>query len=222
MMRVPFEERPRERLIAEGSEALSTAELLAVVLGSGTKGQSVLQLAGELLSHFGGLANLLDASVVELMKVKGIGKAKAVQIKALFALAKRSFRAKNAPDGQIKNSKDVFDALADLFHGEKKEKLVILLLDAKLCIIHREVVGIGTLTEVLVHPREVFLPAIRFQASSIIVAHNHPSGDPFPSDADLVMTRALKECGEIMSIKLWDHIIFGGGGVFSFKDRRLI
>jgi len=222
MMRVPLEERPRERFTLEGGDALTTAELLAIVLGSGTKGQSVLELSGELLAHFGGLLNLLDASLSELTAIKGIGNAKAIQLMALFTIAKRVLKTKGTNQKIIQSSKDAFNAIADLFEGETKEKLVVLLLNPKLGMIHREVIGIGTLTEVLVHPREVFLPAVRFKANSIIVAHNHPSGDPHPSESDILMTKFLKNCGDIMSIKLADHLIIGQREIFSFKDKKMI
>lgn len=222
MINIPLAERPRERLFVDGADALSTSELLAIVLGSGTKGKSVLQLATELLSHFGSLSNLADASLPELTQVKGIGEAKALQIQALFALSKRTLRAKNAAAPSIQNSIDAFNAIADLFEGEKKEKLVVLLLDSRLSMIHREVIGVGILNQVLVHPREVFLPAIRHRANSLILAHNHPSGDCFPSESDLIVTKSVKESGEIMSIKLWDHLIIGKDKIFSFKDQRLL
>lgn len=225
MMKVPLEERPRERLLIDGADALSNAELLAIILGSGTKGQSVLELSIALLSHFGGLIQLLDASIMELTEVKGIGKAKALQITALFAIAKRTLRVHgfHSPGANlIQNSEDAYNAMADLFTGEKKERLVVLLLDCRLAVIHREVVGIGTLSQVLVHPREVFRPAIRYQASSLILAHNHPSGEATPSESDIAMTKIVRASGEIMGIKLWDHLIVGKGAVFSFKDKRML
>lgn len=210
MMQIPLEERPRERLVHYGVDALSNIELLAIILGSGTKGQSVLHLAENLLAHFGSLTNLLDASIVQLKRVKGIGDAKAIELKAVFALARRLLMQEQKEKVKIKSAKEAYMAFRDLFLGEKKEHLAVLLLDAKMVKIHREVIGIGILNEVLLHPREVFYPAIQYNAHSLIIAHNHPSGDPTPSSADLKLTKTLFECSKVLDIPLLDHLIIAG------------
>src|SRR3990167_6649548 len=164
MIRIPLEERPRERLLDQGVHALEVSELLAIILGSGTKGFSVIEVARELLLKFGGLENLIEASIPELMQTKGIGKAKAIELKAAFGLAKRLLATAHKESQSIISSKEAYLALRDLFYQEKQEQIAILLLDPKLKLIHREVISKGTLTEVLVHPREIFAPALRYHA----------------------------------------------------------
>lgn len=222
MMKVPLPDRPRERLVSVGADSLSNTELLALIIGSGTKGQSVVALSNELLAKFGDLGALVDATIVELMEVKGIGRAKATQLKAVFTLAKRLLCEGKDYLPVIRNSKDAYLSLLDLFEGEKKEKLAILLLDAKSRLFHREVIGVGTLTEVLVHPRELFKPAVRHLAHAVILSHNHPSGDPTPSKADIHLTKHLMNCSKIMDIHLEDHIIVGQKSYRSLKDLQLL
>lgn len=222
MIRLPLNERPRERLSFQGPDALSIAELLAIILGSGTKDKSVLELARELLSHFGGLSELIDASIPELMQIKGIGKTKAIELQAVFALVKRIMRLPSEEKTAIRTSKDAYFALADLFEGEGKEKLAILLLDSRGKSIHREVIGIGTLTEVLFHPREIFFLPVKHKAHSFILAHNHPSGDPTPSESDKRLTDFLFNCAKIMDIQLSDHLIVGKDTYYSFRDEKSI
>ncbi len=204
---LPKELRPRERLERHGIQALSVAELLAIILGSGTQGNSVLDLSREILVRFGSLERLLEASVVELMQIKGIGKAKAIQLKAVFGIALKC-KYQEAPDKtQIGSPEQAYAlALPDLIQ-EKQEVLLVLLRDVRGCLIHQEVVAKGTLSEVLVHPREVFFPAVRYKAHSLILAHNHPSGDPTPSEADLTLTRHLIFAGRTMGISIDDHLI---------------
>lgn len=218
MMQIPCKERPRERLLREGIDALSNREVLAIILGNGTKGFSVLDLADELLKRFGGLERLLEASIEELIQIRGMGQAKAIQIKAAFSLAKRAMVMKRNEWSVISNAEAAFRALEDLFLEKTKEVLAVLLLDTKLRAFQREVVAVGTLTDVLVHPREVFLPAIRHRAHSIIIAHNHPSGDLASSDADICLTDRLQACAEILDIPLLDHLIIGRGEFISLKE----
>jgi DNA repair protein RadC len=143
-------------------------------------------------------------------------------LKAVFGLAKKLLGATKAELMPIISSKEAYLALIDLFYGEKQEVLAVLLLDPKLKPIHREIISRGILTEVLVHPREVFAPALQHRAHSIIIAHNHPSGDVTPSGEDIRLTRLLKTSGEILNIKLADHIIFAGQAYFSLKDHKLL
>ena len=172
MINIPLLERPRERLLAEGVDALKVSELLAIIIGSGTKGISALDLGEKLLIHFGSLETLVDASVAELTQIKGIGKAKAIELKAVFGLAKKLLTNHQEELKPVRSSKEAHRELQDLFYGEKQELLAVLLLDTKLEPIHREIIGRGILTEVLVHPREVFAPAIKHRAHTIIIAHN--------------------------------------------------
>ena len=221
-MKIPLEERPRERLLEWGVASLKVSELLAIILGNGVRGVSAVDLAEKLLVEFGGLERLVDASIPELVQVKGIGRAKAIQLKAVFGLAKKLLATTKSELCPIISSKEAHRALIDLFYAEKQEILAVLLLDPKLKPIHREVISKGILTQVLVHPREVFAPALQHRAHSLIIAHNHPSGDPTPSTEDIRLTRVLKASGEILNIKLADHLIFGGQSYFSLKDHNLL
>ena len=161
---------------------------------------------------------LLDASVEELIEIHGMGRAKAIQLKAAFSLAKRAIQIKQDSWITICDAKAAFSALEDLFLERTQETLAVLLLDSKLRAFQREVVGIGTLTQVLIHPREVFLPAIRHRAHSLVIAHNHPSGDLEPSQTDIRLSRLLSDCGQVLDIPLLDHLIIGGGSYRSLKE----
>lgn len=217
----PISELPRERLLRDGIEALSIQELIAILLGTGTQGKPVFSLANELLFHFGGMQGLLNASVEELIQFKGIGQAKAVLLKAAFGIALRSAREGIAPKKRIVTDQDVIE-LASVEIGEKvQEALLVILRDVRCTLIHHEVVGLGTLTEVLVHPREVFRLAVRHGAHSLIVCHNHPSGDPTPSRADLSLTAQLLDCAKLMGIPLSDHFILGKNGSYTSIKKHL-
>ena len=211
---LPLEQRPRERLLHSGSQNLSDTELLAILLGSGTKDCSVLELAAEILAHFQKLKTLFEASVEELMEIKGLGKAKAIQLKASFALSKRAFQIQNDRE-VLDHPEKVFQCLQRLLCDDKKEHLFVVLRDVKRRAIHQEMVCLGTLTEVLIHPREIFAPAIKRGAHSVIIAHNHPSGDLTPSQQDLELTKKLIEAGELLKIRLVDHLILSPRGYSS-------
>lgn len=219
---LPEEERPRERLLCQGVDALSLSELLAIVLATGTKGKSVLDLSEELLTHFGSLQSLLDASVSELTEIKGIGKAKAIQLKAVFGIALRSQRLSLPDKPSLNTPKEVFDLIRSDIAHEKQEMLMVVLRDVRGRLIHRERVSVGTLSEVLVHPREVFYPAVRHKASSLIIAHNHPSGDPTPSQADLALTRLLLQSSRVMGIGLDDHLIVSARSFISLREKGFL
>jgi DNA repair protein RadC len=215
---LPADERPRERLLQFGIEALSLSELIAIVLGTGTKGKNVLQLADELLMRFQGLNGLLEASVEELSEIKGVGRAKAILLQAVFGIALKS--RKMSADGKrfIKTSQAAFDlAHAELAH-QKQEMLLVILRDIKRRLIHYEKVSVGTLSEVLIHPREVFYPAIRHKAHDVILAHNHPSGDPTPSKADIRLTCLLAQSSCVLGIGLADHLVVGAHTFVSMRD----
>lgn len=204
---LPAEERPRERLLREGIDALSLSELIAIVLGSGTQGKSVLDLSQEILERFGGLERLLDASVVELMQIRGIGLAKAIQLKAVFGIALKCRKPLSSSKFAITTHRHAYDLAQGEIAHLPQEVLLVILRDIRGNLIHSERVSMGTLSQVLVHPREVFYPAVRYKAHSLIIAHNHPSGDPTPSRSDLELTRVLMEAGRVMSIGFDDHLI---------------
>ena len=204
---LPAEERPRERLQREGIDALSLAELIAIVLGNGTKGKSVLDLSQEILEVFGGLEKLLDASVVELMQIRGIGRAKAIQLKAVFGIALKCRKPLTKSKYAITSPEEAYQLAQGEIAHLSQEVLFVILRDVRGSLLHSELVSIGTLSQVLVHPREVFYPAVRHKAHSLIIAHNHPSGDPTPSKSDLELTRVLIEAGKVMSIGFDDHLI---------------
>lgn len=218
---LPDEDRPRERLLRLGPEGMATAELIAIVLGSGMRGKSVIQLAQELIAAFGSLANLSKATVQELCQVKGVGPAKAIQLQAAFTLGMRA-QSQQAPKRiQIEHPSQAYQLLSPSLEHEQRECVVALLLDSKGGVIATERVSIGTLSESLIHPREVFYPAIRHKAAGMILAHNHPSGDPTPSPEDYQVTKQLIEAGQLLSIPLHDHLVIGAGSYVSMRQRGL-
>lgn len=214
---LPLAERPRERLCQQGAEALSIVELLAIILSTGTQKTSVLDLSAKILAHFGSLKRLMQASVQELMEIKGIGLAKAVQLKAALGLAQRAF-CESFSMAPLVDTQQAYELVRFQLEPLKQEALFVILKDIKGRLISVEKVSIGTLSEVLVHPREVFFPAVRHKASTIILAHNHPSGDPTPSKADIEMTRHLMHSSRVMGICLEDHFIVGANAYVSLKN----
>ena len=219
---LPIEERPRERLQKVGVDNLSTQELLALIIEKGGKGQSVLTLAQNLLAHFGNLNNIKNASIEELKKVKGIGFATACKLHAAFKLGEKAESQIIKYGEKIGGPEDVFNLLKNEIGNKKKESFYILSLTTRNNLISVDKVSTGTLSASLAHPREVFIPAIKNSASSVIIAHNHPSGDPQPSEDDLAITKRLVEAGKILGIEVIDHIIVTKDGYFSFKDKGLI
>lgn len=215
---LPNEEKPRERLQHLGADALSSFELLAIILGSGTKGNSVLDLSKNLLSQFGSLRNLAEASIEELTQIKGLGLAKAVKLKAALTFGKRAYNPGYQSRYKVQTPEHAYHYLKDSFANEKREVLVSLLLDVKGYVITKKIVSIGTLSQTLIHPREVFYDAIRHKASSLVIAHNHPSGDPTPSKEDIEMTEQLIKAGELMGIPLQDHLIVGAKTFVSLRE----
>jgi DNA repair protein RadC len=220
---LPLSERPRERLAKLGSEALSSQEILALILGRGIKGESVIVTAQKLLSKFGNLKNLASASVEELTQIKGIGPAKAAQLKATFELSKRLENSSSeATKITVKSPEDVIKAARNLLKGKKKEHFLVLCLDTRNHLIKTSTVSIGSLDCSIVHPREVFKDAISSSAASVIFIHNHPSGDPTPSEDDIKMTKRLIEAGEIIGIEVLDHIIICDSEHLSMKAKNLV
>lgn len=218
---LPKEERPRERLIKFGEEALSAQELLQVILGRGIAGESVVITAQKLLSQFGSLQKLADASIEELSSVKGIGPAKATQIKAVFEIGRRiSTQTPFYKSKELTDPKKVYQLIKGKLKDYHKEHFYIIALNSRNHSIAE--VSVGSLDASVVHPREVFAEAIKHSAASVIFAHNHPSGDPEPSEDDLVTTKQLTEAGKILGIEVVDHIIVTKNSYFSFKDGNLI
>jgi len=215
---LPKVERPREKLIRYGPEKLSNSELLAILLRSGKKGENVVELAGKILKRFRA-DKLPYLTFDELKEYPGLGPAKACEIVACFELGKRLLKGKKARI--YLEPKEVWEELKDI-KDNKKEHFVIFYLDSRNQEIKREIISVGSLNANLVHPREVFEPAVRNLAAQIILAHNHPSGDPEPSEDDLTITKRLVEAGKIMGIEVIDHIIVVKDGFLSFRDRNLI
>lgn len=217
---LPEAERPRERLAKLGSEALSTPEILAILLGSGTQNCSVLQLASALLGHFGSLNALSEATIEELKVVKGIGNAKAIQLKAVFSLLHRFEPRKEEPI--LDDPNKVYASIKEELEHQKVEMLLVILRDVRRRFLHREIVCKGTMNEILLHPREIFHLAIRHRAHNVILAHNHPTGDPTPSSRDVQMTSLVAHAGRVVGIEVMDHLIVGKGCYLSFYEKGLM
>jgi len=215
---LPKVERPREKLMQYGPEKLSNSELLAILLRSGKKGENVIELANKILKRFS-KDELPNLTFNDLKDYSGVGPAKACEIIACFELGKRLLKDKKA-EIYLK-PKEIWEELKDL-RDHKKEHFVIFYLDSRNQEIKREIISVGSLNANLVHPREVFEPAVRHLAAQIILAHNHPSGDPEPSEDDLEITKRLTESGKILGIEVVDHIIITKTGFISFKEKKLI
>lgn len=210
MADLPERDRPRERLALHGADVMADSDLLAILLRSGPRGCSTLDLARTLLAHFDGrLDQLALAEINELKKVKGIGPAKAAELKACFSLARRLAKRLEPASLKLNAPSLVAEYLYDVYYGMKQEEVRVILLDTRNQLIANRLVTRGTLTASQVHPREVFRPAIREAAARIILAHNHPSGDPSPSKQDIAVTASIYESGEIIGIPLVDHVIIG-------------
>lgn len=215
---LPKIDRPREKLEKYGPEKLSNSELLAILLRTGQKGINVVELSKRILNKFSG-DGLSKADVRELKNTFGLGSAKACEIVACFELGRRLLQSKQS--ALLLSPKDVWDQLKDI-RDHKKEHFVVFFLDARNQEIKREIISIGSLNANLVHPREVFEPAVRHLAAQIIVVHNHPSGDPGPSEEDVTITRRLVAAGKILGIEITDHIIVTKNGFMSFKEKELL
>lgn len=206
---MPSAERPRERLLERGADALKTSELIAILLRTGLKGLSAIQVAEQLLNRFGTLDNLSRARIEDLRQVKGVGRDKAIALKSAFTLARRMAMElqKDTP------TLDTPDRIADLLREDNRvyevEHFQVILLNTRRRLIRVEKISQGTLDTLLVHPREVFKSAIAANAAALVLAHNHPSGDPTPSDADIKVTRDLIRAGQLLKIEVLDHVIIG-------------
>jgi DNA repair protein RadC len=218
---LPKDERPRERLVKFGEQALSAQELLQLILGRGVAGESVAITAQKLLSHFGSLQKLSEASIEELSSIKGIGLAKAAQIRAAFEIGRRlSTQAPSYKSKELTDPEKVYRLIKSKLRDYHKEHFYIIALNSRNYSIAE--VSVGSLNASIVHPREVFAEAIKNKAASVVFAHNHPSGDPEPSEDDLLLTKKLVESGKILGIEVFDHIIVVKDDFFSFKNKGLI
>jgi len=218
----PERERPRERLIKYGADTLSNAQLLAIILRTGSGEEGVLDLSIGLLNRFKGLRDIESASVADLLSVKGLGIAKVAQIKAAFELGKRLMSESIEDRPLFSTALAVYSYFAPRMKNLKKEVFSCLLLDSKNRFLREVRVSEGTLNRSLIHPREAFREAIREAAQSVIFIHNHPSGDPSPSKDDIAVTERLKNAGEIIGIDVLDHIIIGDGRFVSIKELNLL
>ena len=218
---LPKDERPRERLVKFGEQALSAQELLQLILGRGIAGESVAVTAQKLLAQFGSLQKLSEASIEELSSIKGIGLAKAAQIKATFEIGRRlSTQTPFYKSKELTDPEKVYRLIKSKLKDYHKEHFYIIALNSRNHSIAE--VSVGSLNASVVHPREVFAEAIKNKAASVVFAHNHPSGDPEPSEDDLEITKRLVESGKILGIEVIDHIIITKKGFISFKEKNLI
>jgi DNA repair protein RadC len=223
---MPPQDRPREKLARLGAEALSDSELIAILLRTGLPGSNAIEIAAKLLNQFQSLGGIARASVKQLAAVKGVGPAKAVQIAAAFGLGSRLAREKLTKK-RIDTPELVYDLLGAEMRALGKESLRVILLDTRYHFIKIEEVSLGSLNESVAHPREIFQPALIHSAYAIIVVHNHPSGDPSPSEADLRLTRRLAEAAKLLQINLLDHVIIGSphdgrAPYYSFKEAGIL
>lgn len=223
MREMPDQEKPREKLVRQGKESLSTTEILALLIGSGSREKSAMELAAELLSlDQSGVCFLGECRIEELMKVKGIGSAKACEILAAVELGKRIAAAPRASRTAISTASDIAALFMERMRYYRKEHFICLLINAKGEIIEEVTVSIGDLCSSVTHPREVFVDAVRRSAGSVAFLHNHPSGDPQPSEADVLTTKRLMEVGQLLGIPVLDHIVIGDGTYISMKGAGLI
>ena len=218
---MPEHIRPRERLLNDGAEALGSGELLAILIRTGNKRETAIDIANKILFHCKGLRGLASISVEDLSSFSGIGDAKIAQIKAAVELGGRIFKENPACRSQVKSPLDVVDLLMEMQFLDR-EHFRVIYLNTKNYVIAIEKISIGSLSSSIVHPREVFKKAIEKSAAAIILAHNHPSGDPEPSKEDIKVTQRVAEAGKILGIDVLDHIIIGDGKFKSLKEMNLI
>ncbi|MGG7076450.1 RadC family protein [Clostridium sardiniense] len=223
MLDIPENERPKEKLLRYGAESLSNPELLAIVLRTGTKGENVLNLSQKIIAELNGLNGILNASVKEMTKIKGVKEAKASQILAIAELFRRFNTYKSFNEfKRITSPREVANMLYGEMGASNQEVLKLIILNTKNEVVKIKDVFKGSLNSSLVHPREIFNEAIRSSAASIIICHNHPSGDPTPSSEDIKVTTRINKSGEIIGIKLIDHIIIGRNNYVSLKEKGIL
>lgn len=217
---IPNEERPRERLLSQGANTLSTTELLAIILRTGSQSENVLQLASRILSSYGGLYGLARVTPDELLSFNGLGKAKATQILAAMALGQRASMLQSEERPQIQNAHDAARLFADM-GSLTQEQIRVMLLDSSRKMTHIYTVYIGTVNMSVLRISELYREAIIRNSPAIIVAHNHPSGDTYPSPEDIDITRAMLKAGDLLNIQLVDHLIIGQTGWHSLREMGL-
>ncbi|WP_291584236.1 RadC family protein [Clostridium sp. UBA6640] len=219
---LPKNERPRERLFRYGAYALSNAELLAIILRTGSQKEDVLSLCNRIISDCNGLNGLLSCDTQDFLSLCGIGEAKAAQLIALSEISKRFKAFKSGDEYRITSARSAAEYVMEDMRYLKKEYLKLIMLNSKNVVIAVKHISVGSLNSSIVHPREVFLEAIKNSSASVIICHNHPSGDPTPSKEDINITNRLKECGKILGIEVLDHIIIGNGIYVSLKERAFL
>jgi DNA repair protein RadC len=220
---LPLDDRPREKLMLRGPQSLTDAELLAILLRTGTKGKSVISIAQSLIAENGNLAVIASKSLSMLTKNPGIGKDKAVALLAAFEISKRVIsQSKWYSEKKITTPKDIADIFIPLLKDELKERFMLICLNSANKIIKFETVSIGSLNSSVVHAREIFKVAIENSSASIILIHNHPSGNPDPSNEDIAVTKKMVETGKILDIPVYDHLIIAGNSYTSFVEKRLV
>ncbi len=223
MKEMPESEKPYEKCLSCGAQELSDAELLAVILRTGTRERTSLQTAQRLLcGGEGNLLNLITMTLEEMQNIPGIGQVKAAQMKCVAELAMRIARTKRAVRISLNQPESVAGYYMETLRHEPKEKLLLAMFDAKSSLLGDEVISVGTVRHSLVSPREVFLKALQYKAVHIVLLHNHPSGDPTPSEADKMVTKRIAACGKMMDIALADHIIIGDNNYISFREKGLL
>jgi DNA repair protein RadC len=218
----PLQERPRERLLALGASSLADAELLAILLRTGVKGKSAVDVARQLLARFGSVSALLEAAPESLAATPGLGSAKLAQIRAAIELARRALKEEISSRDALSSPRAVRDYLRLALAGREQEVFVVMLLDAQHRVIASEELFRGTLTQTSVYPREVVKCALKHNAAAVIFAHNHPSGVAEPSHADEILTRSLKAALALVDIQVLDHFIVAGSRTMSFAERGLL
>jgi DNA repair protein RadC len=215
----PEAERPRERLLSQGATALTNAQLLAIILRVGRHRSSAVQVGMDVLQQLGGIGGLAQCGIEELRAIPGIGAAKAAQLKAALELGKRALASPLSKGARISSSRDLFDHFHSTMRDLRHEIFKVVLLDAKHAIVREATVSEGSLTLSIVHPREVFSLAVKESAAAVIFLHNHPSGDPTPSHEDRILTARLVSAGEVLGIRVLDHLVIGDGRYVSFADQ---
>jgi len=215
----PEGERPRERLLSRGAAALTDAQLVAILLRVGRQRSSAVEVARDLLQRLGGLPGLVQCGIEELCAVPGVREAKAAQLKAALELGRRALAAPLTKGTKITSSRDLFNHFHPALRDLRREIFKVVLLDAKHAILREATVSEGSLTLSIVHPREVFSLAVKESAAAVIFLHNHPSGDPTPSQEDRMLTARLVSAGEVLGIRVLDHLVVGDGRYVSFADQ---
>ncbi|SFM17876.1 RadC family protein [Methanolobus profundi] len=218
---MPEDDRPRERLLKYGPESLSNAELLAIILRTGSRKENVVNMCGRIFSEYN-IKQLSQANISMLTQIHGVGNAKATQIAAVFELARKLEGYTDEPKRKIRSPADVYSLLYPRMREHKRERLVALLLDTKNHVMREEIISIGSLNANIVHPREVFKAALMESCASVILSHNHPSGDPTPSREDIAVTEKLVDGGKLLGIDVLDHVVIGDGRYVSLKDEGYI